>query len=633
MILGSYKRFVYAILYVFTHAFGYAQDVHTPFSEVYEKSLSINDTLNLASDDRPSVEQLFAKEVWLVSELEVIDRIIRLNDSANPNVKGLFYYVAGNAYNDFDTELKIDFFRNAYTSFRQADDVEGMFFSLLEIFNAKVSSADSDSNEHVFDKSYSELSNLADESEYIPVHIALKESYVRKTIKLNQRIADEALDDMTTFAQTHVDKYTKLVRKLFTVIGIAHQKNGSFENAMLYKQKALALANPNKRDYPSYLLNVGASYFFNRDFDSALHYIGRAYRIMPEETPNVYQAQLKRTITYNLSMVYKLTNNIDSAFYFLQESSRFSVLLMNLKLDQNSIYAEKKFELQKTEWKLANKEFLLTKERQMRNILIGVVCLSAFVVGFLIFAYRKRKRLEQEATRLKERREWLLRIVSHDLGEPLQVFSYSSVIIPKLIANEKFDELTQVQHSLADTIISLQTILKNLFHWNEHVSSTSKSSVTEINVNEDVNHIMTSYAGIAEIKALNMALHMDDGILIRCHGLEFGNLLRNLIYNAIKHSNPNNSIIIHVNIKDEEGLLVTISNHIQPGAKQKVEELVEHYSGRRNLNRSKGGLGIELIDEALVVLNAQIKAQLEGDTLNIMLLIPSTDLTQKNQSL
>lgn len=603
-----------------------SQNLNLNFVEVYEQSTVLQqESLNLDTNKNPSLFQLFAKEEWGVSDLKIIDSLISSNTSSPFQIRGLYTYIGGEAYNDFDTDAKLRHFQEAYVFFEKSEDLEGMFFSLNQIFNSKITIANIDENNQDLEKSYDELQQLASKSSFVPVQLALKESYLRKVLKLNQDCSPQSLAAISQLAEKQVKQYPDLARNLFTAIGVVHQRMQNFEEALDYKRKALGLANPQKKDYPSYFSNIGGSHFYNRDFDSAKIYLRKAYYKAPDDPKTVYQTSFKSSTAFNLSVTYKILNTLDSAYYFSQESNRYSNLLSNLKLKENSLYADKKFELQKSELKLAKKDLELTKERQHKSLVIWGLAASIILIFILVFAYKKTQRLKNEATVLKEKREQLLQIINHDLGEPLQVFADSAIIIPKLLAQNNFDDLEHVQYSMAETIVSLQSGLKNLRAWNQQLSNPNTMTYEPVNVKEEIASIINAYANIAETKKLDIKLTCKEAVIVEISPFYLGNLLRNSIYNAVKHSQIGQSVQVNVSFEGEQILKITCENNIKINATQEVQDLIEHFNNKEDLSYTTTGLGLQLIDEALGQLDAKAEASLEKEVFKVTFLLPLRD--------
>jgi len=544
----------------------------------------------------------------------------------NSTTLGLYYYIAAEAYNDYDDEIRNRYYNKAYLFFKEHNDIEGKFFSFSAINNKLLNGTTNKiapSHKKDIESKYQEMVDFSENTNYIPVKLNLYKNYLQKERILEHPISKDIINEITNSIEENKIQYSLISRGLYTSLGISYRAKGDYKNAIIYHNKALVLANKKKQDYPSYLYNLGTTYFFNKQIDSSTYYLKNAFDIIPEKPETAYLHGLKKSTAYNLAVIYKDLGDFNSSLYFAQQAINSSEAQMQMLIDKNNAYADKKFEVQKAELKVAKKELELIEERKINTFLIVGFLASVILIFFLTYIYRKTKKLKDEANKLKDKREQLLRIVSHDLGEPLQVFSDSAIIIPKLIEQKRYDDLKQIQYAMSDTIISLQTILKNLFNWSKNSSNQNIEENTAINIIEQLNLILKSYHDVACIKRLKFNLHYREEIHFNTRASEFGNLMRNIIYNAIKHSQPDNTIHIQVEINSNQNLQFECQNTIKPHSTEDVEELVKHLNGVENEDYVYKKLGLELIDDAVRGLNARVEANLETDIFKVSISIPA----------
>ncbi len=595
------------------------------FKKTYEKSISLQkDSINYYSQQtkKTDLALLLTKKTWKISDLTYIDSLVASEKTSQSQIKGLYEYVAGNAFSNFDDDLGLKYYQQAYNSFNSQNDIEGMFFSLSKIFYLKIKTVNENINQHELNQSFKELEQLAANTDYIPVTLALKDIFLRKELSLDAKLKEDILRNISILAEQHKSNYSDLTRNLMTTIGVAYQRLGKLNMSLKFNHKALALSNPLAKDYPFYLINVGKLSFYKNNVDSALYYFKKAYHKIPKKPKDVYSTSLKTNAAFNLGQLYKKTKNKDSAYFFSNESNKYNKLLLNLKLEQNNFYADKKFKSQKAKLKLAKKGLELKEDKHSKRLFTIGLAFIATIISFLIYIYYKVNEQRKEAIEKLNNRKRLLQIVNHDLSEPLQVFIDSYVIIPKLIDSKKYKELELIQNSLSDTLISLQSILKNLFSWNKKNSKNETEAISEIDINKELKRILKSYEKVAAIKTITFDFQCFDEIILKTNAFELGNLLRNIIYNAIKHSPDEKVIHIKAQFNVNKDIVFECFNTIKSTGIEDVKELTNHLNGVKSINYSKTGLGLELIDDALKSLNAQVQAIIEENTFKVKLIIP-----------
>lgn len=102
----------------------------------------------------------------------------------------------------------------------------------------------------------------------------------------------------------------------------------------------------------------------------------------------------------------------------------------------------------------------------------------------------------------------------------------------------------------------------------------------------------------------------------------FGQLFRNLVYNAIKHGATNSTINLHV-YSTERSVEINVSNKTQPNSETAVNKLLEALNHSSLEKMTHTGLGLERILDATKKLSGTIRASLEGNTLTIIVSLPT----------
>lgn len=610
--------------------FANGQDKVTTYKHLAKQSFLVQftktDSLSCEKLSEKNIVKMLAKEKWNVSELYVIDCLIKKysTDKNNPLI-GMYYYIGGKAYKEFDDEIKKLYFQKAYIYFESENDVEGMFFSLSKLFNSKINAADSslDVTSNEMAKLFEELKQISKKTDYALVDLSLSESKIRKMLILEEDISVTTLDSIADFALQNASYNRKYTSRLFTALGIAYQRIEEKDKAIRLKRKALNLADPNKRDYSSYFANIAGYHFSNNDLDSTEYYLKKSYHLIPKETNSIYLLTAKNILTTNLYKIYKLQKKIDSALVYSIKSNKVKIKLIKLKLAQNSNYADKKFEIQKKELMLAKKNAEINDIKKEETYLVAILCLFLFLLFVLFFNYNRTKKIKAKALELVEKREKLLQILNHDLFSPLQVFSSTAYLIPQLIAKKRFAQLEIVQESLLGSITGLQNTLNELFNWNKDENYNSTNALRkEKNLSTEIEFIIAIYINFAKSREIRIESKIAKNIKRTIFYREFGNLIRNLIFNATKHGLPKNAIYIELKEVDKKNVLFSVQNTFDITELKATENLISILESKKIDKNTDEGLGLGLILGAVKKLNITITGEIKEDLLIINCVFP-----------
>jgi signal transduction histidine kinase len=244
------------------------------------------------------------------------------------------------------------------------------------------------------------------------------------------------------------------------------------------------------------------------------------------------------------------------------------------------------------EWSTAKEyDFSVYKIWYQRTwVLVGFYLLILFVVGFYVFYSRwknERERIKleiiiDERTRsLKERNEELnsmneelneankkaqqavetkdkfFSIVAHDLKSPFNAL----IGISDLLSNQsgKIPEETKVRllKEMHETSENTYKLLHNLLSWARSQTGNIEVHRDFLIVSDVVEEVIESVESNAKQKNIEILMDVEEDLDLSSDSFMLSTVIRNLVSNAIKFSNPNSQIeIICVGTKDEFRLVV-----------------------------------------------------------------------------
>jgi len=623
------KTIIKGFLVVFSFVFLsfnsiYSQDKHISFIKIYEESLKFDyqslDSIDCNHRTTNQVVRLLSKDTWQIDDLDRVDCLI---ESQNQHLDGVYYYLGGIVYSNFD-EIKMEsLFRKAYFFFESVGDIEGMFFSLHQLFNAQIRKSNTAEAYLKSDivKLFEELVQLAQKSNHNLVNLSFKTCEIRKHIAFDEDISLKVLKKHKDFATPYINKYPKVTKKLLSTLGEAYQKNGKPQKALQINTKVLNLTNSTSKEYALYLLNIGDSHYSLKNTDSAIYYWKNAYKLSYLNNI-IYHLSTKSRATKKLSEAYS-KKNIDTAYYYLLKNLETKDKLTQLKLETKRIYADRKFELQKKDLQLAKQYITIKQKDKSQFVLISILFLGIFLGSVFFYHHYKVKKLSAQATKLVQQKDNLLRTLSHDLFLPLEVFATSASLLPKLISKGKYDDVDTIQKSLSKTIFDLQDTLNELFNCDKNQNTQTNLGIRKnVNLSKELSLIIDIYTNLSKIRNISINPKIDKNIHATIHFKEFGNLMRNLIFNAVKHSKPSSTIDIQFKESENHNLIFYIKNTFHKNELQDVQEFVNILNDKTSPKKTSKGKGLSFIVQALKVLNVEFSAEIYKDNLCITCNIP-----------
>ena len=190
-------------------------------------------------------------------------------------------------------------------------------------------------------------------------------------------------------------------------------------------------------------------------------------------------------------------------------------------------------------------------------------------------------------------------IIAHDLRSPFAtIYSFISLMKKhhKNLSKEKIMELIS---ELEQIVTNTYSLLENLLEWSRMQSGIIDYQPTKIDIKDITNHVVSLITLQASQKNIEILNNIKESNTLFADGFMIRTILRNLLNNAIKFTNPNGKI----EIKQKKGkdflTIFVIDNGIgMPKEAQKKLFKLETSFSTSGTNQEKGtGLGLILCKE------------------------------------
>ncbi|WP_459211121.1 tetratricopeptide repeat-containing sensor histidine kinase [Aquimarina rhabdastrellae] len=457
--------------------------------------------------------------------------------------------------------------------------------------------------------------------------------YIRGFSFMKKRLYDEAENEYS-----HVSKdfssYYRIIRNLG---GIALEQN-KYKEAICYFESL--------RDYPNYKLikssvlhDLGLSYFHLAKFKAAEKYLLESNTLQEKEQDtslligsytdiaNLYYEQYKDDLAIPyFEKAYQLSKKIKSFKLKRKTSLNMAVVEENRKDLKKALVYRKEYEKWKDSlndqskvWAIAQIEKRHAVDQKQKHIKIlkseneikviqrnGFIFSSVILLLFLsagIYFYDQKNKnnkiilaQKEELDGLNATKDKLFSIISHDLRSSVNVLQKGNTKLLKDIDKQNYTAVKKTVLKNSSIANSTYNLLENLLQWATIQTHKLYFAIESIDLYTVLQQLEYNYKPLFENKSLIFENKIPKAVFVLADLDSLKIIIRNLLDNAIKFSEENDTISIYTYAKNDKQYLVIEDTGIGMSQETKEALLKEgtHLNKKKDQKGIGTGLGIQL---------------------------------------
>ena len=214
-----------------------------------------------------------------------------------------------------------------------------------------------------------------------------------------------------------------------------------------------------------------------------------------------------------------------------------------------------------------------------------------------------------------ENKDKILSVLAHDLRNPLGTSGNMLQLLIDSDDNEISDSRKKQLKAILNSLKNATSLLENLLEWARKKNISDENIISEVNLREVSESVINNLSQIADEKTLLITNNVDIKLKVNSDPYILRTILRNLISNAIKFSNPGSTITVGSEMSDNINLLFVQDQGIGMTPKQ-IEDLfkAEKNEARTGTKGEKGaGIGLSLCIDLAQKIGAQLIVESEPD--------------------
>jgi PAS domain S-box-containing protein len=226
------------------------------------------------------------------------------------------------------------------------------------------------------------------------------------------------------------------------------------------------------------------------------------------------------------------------------------------------------------------------------------------------------KELQQNAAQLSElnaTKDKFFSIIAHDLKSPFNSIMGFSQLLVEQVNLKDYERLGEFAGIILHSSEKAVSLLMNLMEWSRSQTGRMQFNPKRFDLTDFIKEVTLPFDAIAGQKGIVIKRGLPLNVPVFADKAMLGTVLRNLISNAIKFTNPGGGINLSVTVEKEKLTFSLTDNGIgiPKDAINKIFQFDGNYSTRGTANETGTGLGLILCKEFVEKHNGEIGVESE----------------------
>ena len=319
-----------------------------------------------------------------------------------------------------------------------------------------------------------------------------------------------------------------------------------YDKALALANQALSLAEEtgNSFSIKTCLHTIGNIYFSAEDYEKGKMYVLRALE-MTNPDDLIGMKLSTRLLIYNLIHL----RETDEALSAFEKFDSLSTALYQEDTQATLSEHEVRYETEKKQLEIERQQEVISRQNLQRGLLAGGIGLSVVILALLWFLLRLRNRRNRELAEMNLTKDKFFNIISHDLKSPAIAQRDALQMLINNIHKWNTDDMMDYCIELLKSAEGEVELLFNLLSWSQLQTGRMAYS-PETFLLSDLLPGLSLIQKMAESKDITLNINIPENELITCDVKILNTVIRNLLVNAIKFTEPNGTVTLDISCRD-----------------------------------------------------------------------------------
>ena len=277
----------------------------------------------------------------------------------------------------------------------------------------------------------------------------------------------------------------------------------------------------------------------------------------------------------------------------------------------------------------AEERATLLRQRNQLYFILALALFALLAIGthFLWQIRRNKQRIEEQNVELQQlnaTKDKFFGIIAHDIRSPIVALDGVGEQMEYYLKKAKKEKLERLAERVDTTAKHLNSLLDNLLNWALLQQGVVPYKPQRLPLRTTVEEALSMFQAAADSKSINLLTAIESDVAIYADASGFQTILRNLVANAIKFTEPEGRVTVAAS-REGAQVRLTVQDTGRGMSAEKVAGLfgLERNSERGTAGERGTGLGLTLVKELTELNQGSILVRSEpGRGSAFMVLLP-----------
>lgn len=248
------------------------------------------------------------------------------------------------------------------------------------------------------------------------------------------------------------------------------------------------------------------------------------------------------------------------AFSYLEEASAIQDSISRSKSSNALELFNIKYETARREHTIAVQNLEIARVTRQKQAFTLIIIFLLIVAAVVTFASLRIKRSERRLRQSNEQKDFLFRVISHDIHSPAVAQLRGMQMLRAHNARMSGEELGEVLLQLERQAESEVELIDNVLRWARSKSGSVRLEAVRFVLDDLVKEVVAQHAGSAQSKGIAVELHSPGNVVVCSVRSNLMLAVRKLLSNAIKFS-PKGATVEIILDASVDGAVLCIRDH------------------------------------------------------------------------